>query len=122
MMEPITTAALSAGLVSLAKSALDAAAGKVGDAAMAAAVAYWPKVKLLLGIAADPAPDKLEDEIGKAVYNKPEVREQLQELLEKHGNVQAALVGSAYVGEGNIIVTGKHVGPINLDMNFHNKE
>jgi hypothetical protein len=118
-MEPISTTVLCAGLVQLGKAALEGAAGKVGDAAMAAAGQYWVKAKSLLGLTSDPPPEKLDAEIGKAVYNQPEIQDQLRELLKEHDKAAASLVGSIHVNNGMVNVIEKNTGSINVNQNFH---
>ena len=118
-MEPITTTALIAGLISLAKAALMKGSEKVGEAGAKAAMEAWPKVKSLLGLTTDPAPAKLDDEIGKAVYTKPEVHEQLRQLLKEHKQASAvAVVGSIVQRDGQIIVADEISGSVNTNLAF----
>jgi hypothetical protein len=117
-MEPITTAVLVSGLVQLGKTALGKAAETVGDEAAKKAVAYWPRVKSLLGFTADPAPEKLDDEIRQAVDSKPEVHEPLGRLLDKVHEEAPELVGSIHIGKGIANVIRHSNAPININMTF----
>jgi len=118
-MEPITTDLLIVETVALARAAAEGAADKLGEAAITKAGEYWGKVKGLLGFKSDPAPAHLEDTVGAAIYSKPEIRPQLQQLLQQYQQVSVnGRVGSIKVDKGSVNIVGQNSGTLRMTNNF----
>ena len=118
-MDPVTVAAVTAGVVALGNKVVEGAAKKIGEDVWAKAKAGFGKVKSLLALKSEAGSPGLGAEVQRALEAKPELAKQVQEDI-KHFEVSTgqALVGSVILGQGAVNVIANQQGGLTQTFNF----